>query len=213
MTVIYSKWRPIVDSILALIGTLGFAWFVSAPFPMVALAVVGLCLPAWVLVRQINKPSDVATVFGLTFNRKTWPFLVIGILSGILVSLLYRWHLGLQLLPQQITLFALVAASIGASEELFFRGFIQGNLAKTNSVLAVLGGSAAHTLYKTFLFLSPFAAGQVDIQFLAIYTFGFGLLFGFIKQISGSIIPALVAHALFDVWIYGQLSGAPWWVW
>ena len=211
--VVSTKWRIALDALVTLAGVLIFAFFVGASFPVVLIAVLGLIISGQRIARQISSFSEALAKFGIFFRRSTLVYLIIGILLGVLIGLFYRWHLSIPLIPENLSLFAFVAAVIGASEELFFRGYLQGIVEKVNTGLAIVFGSLAHTLYKGILFLSPFALQQVDIWFLMIWTFGVGLCFGWITKTAKSVVPALVAHALFDIWVYGQLSQAPWWVW
>jgi membrane protease YdiL (CAAX protease family) len=53
----------------------------------------------------------------------------------------------------------------------------------------------------------------VDTGFLVLYTFIAGMVFGTIKYLSESLIPAIIAHALFDILVYAEFVNAPWWVW
>jgi hypothetical protein len=39
------------------------------------------------------------------------------------------------------------------------------------------------------------------------------VIFGLLRQVSGSVAPSMVAHAAFDLLVYGALARAPWWVW
>jgi membrane protease YdiL (CAAX protease family) len=202
------------ETLLSSLGIIGFAWFIHAQFPTVLFAVVCICIPAWIIIRQTTKTSDIIQLFGLRIHIAQWPVCVIGILLGMLISLIYRWHLNLPLFPTMITPFAFVAALIGATEELFFRGYIQGKLRNINPLISIIAASIAHMFYKIFLFLSPYSnVHHVDLLFLAVYTFGVGLAFGWMKDYSRSVIPAIVAHSLFDVWVYGEFYNAPWWVW
>jgi membrane protease YdiL (CAAX protease family) len=173
---------------------------------------VSLIFPAWLMLKQLSKPSDLIILLGISFQKKQWMFLVIGILLGVLVAMVYRLHLQIPLIPGRLFGFALIAACIGASEELFFRGYLQGTLS-SKPLISITISSVAHSLYKGCLFLSPYAIGQVSVQFLMIWTFVVGMLFGILKHASKSVVPPLLAHSLFDIWIYGSLLNAPWWVW
>lgn len=211
--IVTGKWQVVLDALITVFGIFVFAFFIEAPFPVVLIAVAGLAISVLLLLRQISSNHEVNSIFGLRFFRSTWIYSIIGIQLGVLVGMLYRWHLSATLIPGTLTFFALAAAAIGASEELFFRGYLQQMLSKVNSWLAIVLASAGHTIYKAIIFLSPFALHKVDIWFLVIWTFAVGLVFGWVTKVSRSVLPAVLAHALFDIWVYGQLSQAPWWVW
>ena len=210
--VMSTKWKLISEASITVIGIFIFAYFISAPFPTFLVAVLGLVISGFQILRRILT-SDGLKLFGIEFYRSTWIYSIIGIQLGILIGMFYRWHLSIKLVPETLTFFALIAAAIGTSEELFFRGYLQQQLNKINTWLAIPIASVAHTVYKALIFLSPFAVQHVKVSFLIIWTFAVGLLLGGITKASKSVIPAVFGHALFDIWVYGQLSHAPWWVW
>ena len=138
-------------------------------------------------------------------------FLGIGLLLGAGFACLCRVRFGMSLLPDRLHGFALAGALIGATEELLYRGYVQERLASLGAAPAVLGAAAAHTAYKVCLFaLSP--QGVLHPGMLALWTFGGGLVFGALARRARSVLPPLLAHALFDTIVYGG-AAAPFWVW
>jgi membrane protease YdiL (CAAX protease family) len=105
------------------------------------------------------------------------------------------------------------AASIGASEQLLFRGYVQGRLYRLGSVPAVVLAAAAHTAYKLSLFVFLPEGVAVDYVSLAFLNFLGGIAAGTLREWSGSVIPPLAGHVLFDIMVYGENSQAPWWIW
>ena len=208
-----SKRQLVPDAVFLVIGTLIFSFFIGAEFPLRIVAVLGLVMAGWSISEKLSTVSAIYKVFFIGIKRSKFVYLLIGLLLGIFIGLFYRWHLSIQPAPEFLTRFAFIAALIGLSEELIFRGYLQGVLAKINVWMAILVSSLAHTLYKATLFLSPFALHKIDVGFLFIWTFSVGCIFGWLTKASKSVIPALMAHALFDIWVYGQLNHAPWWVW
>jgi len=79
--------------------------------------------------------------------------------------------------------------------------------------VATVAAAAAHAAYKSALFVLPPPGREVDVVFLAVVTFLGGIVFGGMRAVSGSVVPPLVAHACFDLVVYGNLASAPWWVW
>lgn len=140
-------------------------------------------------------------------------YTIFGILLGIGLGVRYRLHLGIGFFPGSIHLFVVTAALIGCTEELVFRGFIQGHLKNINGPFSILFGSLSHTGYKCCLFLSTVITTHINIGFLALWTFIAGMLFGLTRHLSKSLLPALSAHALFDILVYAEYVNAPWWVW
>jgi membrane protease YdiL (CAAX protease family) len=102
---------------------------------------------------------------------------------------------------------------IGITEELLFRGFLQGKLSGINIYAAILLSAFGHTLYK-YLVLRSFPVDiGIDFLSLVVFTFIAGLMCGALRALSKSIIPACVTHAVFDILVYGGLSTWPVWVW
>jgi membrane protease YdiL (CAAX protease family) len=77
----------------------------------------------------------------------------------------------------------------------------------------VVYASAVHTSYKLLVILTLSVPLQFDFFFLVFWTFVGGLLFGALREFSQSSLPAMMAHAVFDVVVYGGLATLPVWVW
>jgi len=207
-----------------------FALFVRSGLPWSLVSDLGLALTALAVLLSLScertpacpEPVEWAGLLGLVpFGRRAALMGLLGAALGIGLGLLFRWKFGLHWLPAALRPFAPVAAAIGGVEELLYRGYLQGRLSRINGILGVIGAAAAHTAYKTALFLLPAlslsngppAAAHVDWRVLAFWTFLGGLLFGALRQVARNIAPALTAHVAFDVVVYGELARAPWWVW
>jgi membrane protease YdiL (CAAX protease family) len=135
-------------------------------------------------------------------------------LFGLLLGILYNFLKTDYLIPASLTGFVLIAPLIGAAEELVFRGFVQTRSAVSMGAAgSILMGASGHTLYK-FLVIWTVPA-ELDTYFpsLLILTFLSGLVFGFMKERSGSILPPVLSHAFFDIIVYGGATLAPIWVW
>ena len=108
--------------------------------------------------------------------------------------------------------FAIIAPVIGSAEELIFRGFLQGHLHRYGIIFSVIFATLSHTAYKCSLFISH-SSYKTDISFLLIWTIVAGLILGALREISKNVTPALIAHACFDIIVYGDYAISPWWVW
>ena len=117
------------------------------------------------------------------------------------------------LLPTAVTSFIFIGALVGLTEELVFRGYMQSRLAVINHPMAVFFAALAHSLYKISLFLSPAALPRQDILHFFLWTLIASIIVGLLKQASKSIVPAIIAHIVFDTIVYAEMSHAPWWVW
>lgn len=202
-----------IEAILCCVGFMVFSFFIQHPFPLVLISVAALAVPAYIISRNIHSVKDIPEVLGLRFAHTTILYIIAGLLLGVLYAMVYRNNRQEDLFPELLTWFALPAALIGATEELVFRGFLQGYCKKASLVFAVLFATFAHTAYKCCLFMSPFNESEINLSFLIIWTFAGGLLFGILREMAKSIYPAVLAHLVFDVLVYGELIQPPWWVW
>jgi membrane protease YdiL (CAAX protease family) len=208
------KYKTLAEATLCSFAMMVFSFFIHFEFPLKLISLSALVLTAYLLSHQVQ---ELPGLWSKTCESVTFmvPFLfsLTGIVTGFLIGLLYRWYLGISLLPDSLHYFVIIAAMIGAVEELIFRGFLQEQVKSINGPFSVLFSTISHTGYKCCLFLSPAAAAGIDIPHLALWTFLFGLLFGTIRHLSKSILPSILAHVLFDILVYAEFVKAPWWVW
>jgi len=182
------------------------------PWPL--LAATALLATGLIIARSILVAGDPSIILGLSpFSRKVLPSLVAGCAFGIALGVLFRSHSELSLFPHRMGSFVIAAAGIGATEEVLFRGYIQGRFQGMGWVLAPIIAATAHTLYKLALFFSPPVGVTINYLFLAIGTLLAGIIFGWLRERAGNILPPVAGHVLFDIVVYGERAHAPWWVW
>jgi membrane protease YdiL (CAAX protease family) len=140
-------------------------------------------------------------------------FYIIGFQMGIAGAIYYRGSFGMPALPTTIKSFAFVAVGIGITEELVFRGFIQGRLSKLHPGFAIVFAALAHATYKACLFLSPAVTYHYSIVLFYTWSLAAFILMGLLRYYSKSIVPAIIVHAVFDYIVYAESTTAPWWVW
>jgi len=152
--------------------------------------------------------------FGIKqLNRKLLLYVLSAIVLGVILGIITRTRFELTLLPSGFTGVAFVAPLVGATEELVFRGYIQGHLRPVGKIFSIVTTSAFHTSYKLLVILTLSIPLQFDFFFLIFWTFVGGVLFGTLRELSGNTIPPVIAHAVFDIVLYGGLASAPVWVW
>jgi membrane protease YdiL (CAAX protease family) len=133
-------------------------------------------------------------------------------LAGVL-AILDRYLEGMPWLPVSFEWFVLVSMLIGATEEFMFRGVIQGEASRWHPVGAVFLSALCFAAYKAMLFIHP-DMENTSVPWMMFYiTLPAGILLGIARKASGSIWPAILAHMLFDLILYGDSAKAPWWVW
>lgn len=162
----------------------------------------------WILLRR-GSPA-VLRANGITGSH--WQWAGLGVVVGIIGFLL--GYFAATTLPEGIAagpgttgaitglLSALGVAASATGEEVFFRGFLHGLLAKHFGYRAALWGQAIVFLLPHLLLLLIDARLWIflPIQFL------FGLLLGLLRTHSTSIIPGVVAHVLTNI-----LAGSLFW--
>jgi len=202
------------EAVLATAGMCLFALFAQRPLPLFGVSLAGLLLVAALIVRAVGRESSLLAVFGwVPFSRGVGLVTMAGCALGVMLGLAYRNAYDLPLVPGSLQLFVVSAAFIGATEELVFRGYIQGRVAGAGFWVAPVFAAASHTAYKSALFVFPPQGVEINLAVLASLTFVAGLAFALMRQLSGSVLPAVAAHMLFDMLAYGDRVQAPWWVW
>lgn len=194
-------------------GIFLFALFIHKPWPLKSIALSALLASGVVIGFSIRQVS-LLSLFGIGKpNLRIYLFLIAGLLLGTALGIFTRYHFELSLLPATLTLVAVTAPLTGAMEEFLFRGYIQGKLNSINRIFAVIYAAIAHTCYKLLVIHSLGRPLEFDFLFLAQWTFLGGVAFGILRLLSKSIFPPLMAHAIFDILLYGGLLVAPFWVW
>jgi len=208
------RFTILAEAILCSLGLMIFSFFIQFKFPVRVLAFAALLISAIIISRNLKSFSDLKRITGEFISlRITLLYIISGIAIGIVLTLIYRWHLDLSLFPKSVHLFAISAALIGCTEELVFRGFLQEYVKNFNGLFSIIFSTVSHTGYKCCLFLSPAITANIDVGFLALWTLLAGILFGTIRHLSKSLLPSLSAHILFDILVYAEFVSAPWWVW
>jgi membrane protease YdiL (CAAX protease family) len=153
--------------------------------------------------------------FGLgRFSARIWAFTLGGAALGAGVGFWHRSGLDLPLVASTSpSPFVLVACLIGAAEEILYRGWLLGTVRRFGWPAAVIVAALAHAGYKTALFAWPAAPTGIDLLNLFALTAMAGIVLGALRAASGSVWPAVAAHAAFDFVVYRGVAEAPWWVW
>ena len=208
------RYKLLAEAITCTFALMVFSFFIHYKFPLKLISLGALLFTAWIFTGNLRSFSDLKYMIGKSGSPGINIFFIsAGILTGILFGVFYRWHLEVSLFPLSVHLFVLVAALIGSVEELVFRGILQDYVSKINAPFSVLFSTFSHTAYKCCLFLSPMVTSEINIGFLIFWTFFAGILLGAIRHVSRSILPSMIAHALFDIIVYAEFVNAPWWVW
>jgi membrane protease YdiL (CAAX protease family) len=206
--------QPALDGLVASAGMMLFGTFVRFPMPLICISAMGLIAVTLAMAHSLHSDLGLGEAFGLSpDSRQLFVSLLIGLAGGTALGVFSRVSQDMGTFPSRIGQFVFAASTIGASEELLFRGYIQGRLGSLGPVPAVVLAAAAHGAYKVSLFLFLPDGVSVDLLSLGYNTFAAGLAAGVLREWSGSVMPPLAGHVLFDIVRYGERSVAPWWVW
>lgn len=201
------------DVSLVMAAILLFALFIHDPFPLRLIAFGGLAGAALVIGYSIRYISLLRAFALLPLEKAVFIYCIPAAIIGIVLGLLTRSVFDLTLLPRAVTGTAFIAPLTGAAEELIFRGYIQGHIRPAGRIFSIIYTSAVHTLYKLLVILSLSVPLQFDFFFLIFWTFIGGIVFGALRELSRNTIPPVIAHAVFDILLYGGMPAAPVWVW
>ena len=205
---------PILDYVLVAGGILWFAWYAHREGTEFLVAMAGLLLASLAMAWSLFRSSDPLSLVGLRkFNPHTFRLCLQYSAIGIFLALFIRHNTGLSLFPGHLTRVALVTPFIGMTEELVFRGFIQGRLKSGGFFLAVFLAAAGHACYKYLVLRSLPANLGTDLPALALITLVIGMVLGAFREITDTVVPAMIAHAAFDLFLYGDFTNMPAWVW
>jgi membrane protease YdiL (CAAX protease family) len=156
----------------------------------------------------------------LLLSRQLWTLrhqhrqiLWISLAVAAVLGFVNRRAEGMPLLPEGLEWFVLLSMMIGATEELVFRGIIQGEAARWNATGAVFLAAFLFAVYKSALFLNPAGFLIANPRNIFFFTLPASLLLGFARKSTGSLWPPILAHMLFDLIVYADSVRPPWWVW
>jgi membrane protease YdiL (CAAX protease family) len=209
--------RALADAGGVAAGMILFALFSHQSFPLGLIGAAGIVVAGASIVWSGFGTDTPFRTLGLdSFSLRTAFACVLGGTLGVLAGFLHRNSLGLPAQPSQsVESFVLVACVIGMTEELIYRGWLFGRIRSAGWPLAVAVAAAAvaHGAYKTALFVWPGVPAAVNLPTILVGTIAGGLLLGLLRASTGSLVPALIAHAAFDFVVYRAVASAPWWVW
>lgn len=185
--------------------------------PWITVSGIGLLTAAALIGYSLRSTPQPLTLFGLGGSRsRLLPVAIVGIALGAIGGVLQRHQPGV--LPQSASglhPFVVLACLIGVTEELVYRGWMLGRVSAFGWPVAVLITSVAHAAYKTALFAWPpgSEAAAFDLGRIALWTVVGGMVLGVLRVTSRSVLPAVIAHAVFDAVVYSAFAAPPWWVW
>jgi len=203
--------RPALEAAAVTAAMVLFALFAHRGLPWSAVSGAGLLATAALIGTSLrNTPWPAGP------RSRVVPLAVVGIAIGALGGVLQRQQAGA--LPEPATglqLFVLLACLIGITEELVYRGWMLGRLGGLGWPVAVAFTALSHAAYKTALFSWPPDSLSMGFNLagIALWTVAGGMVLGVLRVASRSVLPAVLAHAVFDAVVYSAFATPPWWVW
>ncbi len=204
----------LTEATVAAVGMCFFALFAHTELPLRLVSFSGLFISFYTLIYCLRNVASPASLLGLkTLSKAVAGYTAFGFALGVALGITYRWGYGLQMPTTVFGRFAVIAALIGATEEIFFRGYILGRVRGIGPFKAVTFAALCHTAYKCSLFVFHNQPVFINMSLLAGCTFVVGVAMGVLRERSGSVLSPVVAHIMFDILAYGEYTHAPWWVW
>ncbi|MFL7791056.1 MAG: lysostaphin resistance A-like protein [Anaerolineae bacterium] len=130
----------------------------------------------------------------------TWPLVLLALLCG---SDVFLGDAGLVFAPVLFVILACLYLAIGFFEEILFRGYVQGFLMRRwgHSYRGILLSVLVVCLIFCGAHLVNLVMGRSTLLYAAmqvVYTFFFGVYFSALYVRSGSLIPGIVLHTIFN---------------
>lgn len=195
-------------------GMTVFALFSHRPYPASIVAAAGLLATVAAVGLHAFDGDGAADVLGVARpSVRSVSLAAAGLGLGAAGAVAHRASIGLPDWPGPIQPFAVVACAVGATEELLYRGWVLGSLRRSGRAWAITASAAAHAAYKTALFAWPATSDRVDLGRMGVLTFLAGVVLGLLRVAGGGLAAPVVAHAAFDLLVYGAVASSPWWLW
>lgn len=190
-----------------------FSWFIHVRYPLRLISFFALLFVAFIISNhhQFVKDSWQQIKSG-TFSNRMIVYNLIGLQLGVLIAIYFRFSSQMNVLPQSFHWFVITGIAIAITEELLFRGVVQPMAENINYYSAPVVAALMHSVYKAMIFV-PLAGSNPDITSLFVGSFIAYIGLGYLKQFSGSILPPVIVHVVFDILVYAEYTKAPWWVW
>jgi membrane protease YdiL (CAAX protease family) len=203
----------LVELLLLSILLVVFSWFIRDQWPIRLISFFALLAISWIISDHYQFLKDLVYQLKHDFlSRKMVIFNLIGLQLGIAVALYFRFSSQMYVLPQSFNWFLIAGIAIAIMEECMFRGIVQSTAEKMHYQTAPLVAALIHSAYKVTIFI-PLANSNPNVNSLFIGSFIAFVGLGYLKQFTGSIVPAIIAHVVFDIIVYAEYAHAPWWVW
>ena len=203
-----------LDVVLVMAGIILFALYIHEDSWLIIISFTGLILSAICIGIFIINRNWIPQIIGsFSPSRRLTFFCMAGVITGSLLALILRHFFFDTLFPTAIAKFAIIAPLIGISEELLFRGYVQGRIRGSSRIISIIVAATAHTLYKYIALKTLSAPVEIEFLFLVKWTVIGGLIFGILRDLSNSVFPPCLAHGCFDILVYGGFASAPTWVW
>lgn len=177
----------------------------TVPVTILVTFIIACLLMVW----HLHRGTETARFFGLQWPG--WRYLGYALIFAVPVAVLAAWATaaatksglesggplaGLHLAPWQPYLYFVIAAAI--QEETIFRGLLQSTLARRLAAIpasAAVAGVTAMLCVALLFGLIHLVVGPV----IAVFAFALALIAGELRRRSGSLLPAIVCHSIFNL--------------
>ena len=165
---------------------------------LIQIGLRGLLLTFYIYLIVKNKIK----IFGMASWRNILlclPFLL-ACFSNIIASSIDGEFLGSSIKTIDVVLLSIYTLMIAISEEIIFRLFIHNALSRTSSIKRIFGSAGIFALMHLLNLVNVSTVGAlVTVLVQTVYSFGLGLLLGFLYEYGHSLSACVILHFLFNM--------------
>lgn len=138
------------------------------------------------------------------------PFLLVSV-SNIIATAIDGKFVGISLSPIDMVLYTVLTLFVAVSEEIIFRLFIHSSLYRTSSIKRIFGSAGIFALMHLLNLVNVSTVpALVSVLIQTVYTFGLGILLGFLFEYGHSLLSCIFLHFAFNFFnttLYEYLGG------
>lgn len=157
---------------------------------------IALLLSIFLLV--FIKKNGLSEKYGLCKSNVPASKMLFYIPIIIIITMNLWYGIALSLSPLETVLYILTMLCVGFIEEIIFRGFLFKSMVKSNPTTAIIVSSVTFGIGHIINLINGSGAELLPNILQVIYAIGFGFMCVMIFYKSGSIIPCVVVHSLFN---------------
>lgn len=170
----------------------------SDAFGIEKIATFPIALLLSIILLLFVKKNGLSEKYGLCKPKVPASKMLFYIPIMIIITMNLWYGVALSLSPLETVLYILTMFCVGFLEEMIFRGFLFKSMLKDNPTPAIIISSVTFGIGHIVNLFNGSGAELLPNILQVIYAMGFGFMCVMIFHKSGSIIPCIVVHSLFN---------------